>query len=364
MAQNLTRRSVLAGAATLPATAAISFQALAAVASSERGFHAGINLAGAEFGRVPGRVGVEYNYPGSQHLDYFASLRMTLVRLPFRWERLQPSLFGAFDAAELKRLTGLVSAARSRNLTVVLDPHNYAKRYLATDRWRVEHLIGSRAVPQKAFANFWAQLARTFSGDDDVWFGLMNEPNEISVSAWLDAANAAIAAIRAEGARNLVLVPGTNWTGAHSWQASGNEAMDGIRDPANSFAFEVHQYFDSNSSGGSAVAVSETIGSERIAAFESWARSRGFRAFLGEFGIADNATCLNAGRDLLQALEKSRDVWIGWAAWAGGPGWPNDAIFLLEPQSDGSMRPQTRVLLDAAVQLERNNNARRQKRAP
>lgn len=350
MARRLTRRSVLAGAGSLPASMLFVDRAPAAPGTREGRLKAGINLAGAEFGRVPGIHGTDYTYPGPRHLDYFASIGMTLVRLPFRWERLQPALFGAFDRAEFARLTALVGAARKRKLTVVLDPHNYAKRYVAKDGWSVEHLIGSSTVPQKSFADFWARLARAFRGDNSIWFGLMNEPNDIPVAAWLDAANAAIAAIRAQGAQNLVLVPGCNWTGAHSWQSSGNEAMGSIRDPANTFAFEVHQYLDESSSGRSAEAVSETIGSERIAAFEAWARRNGFRAFLGEFGIANTATSLNAGRDFLQALNRSRDVWVGWAAWAGGPGWPDDAIFLLEPHSDGSMRPQTRVLLDAAAQ--------------
>lgn len=344
MARLVNRRSVLAASAMVLARSRLA----KAEAGDTPRPKAGVNLAGAEFGRVPGRVGSEYSYPGARHLDYFASLGMTLVRLPFRWERLQPALFGAFDAAELKRLTAFVTAARSRQLTVVLDPHNYAKRYIAADGWRAEHLIGSAQVPKSAFADFWSKLAQTFRGDDGVWFGLMNEPNAIAVDAWLDAANAAIAGIRAEQAQNLILVPGANWTGAHSWESSGNEAMAGVRDAANNFAFEVHQYFDPDSSGGSAEAVSETIGAERIAAFEAWARKNGFRAFLGEFGIADNTTSLNAGRNLLQALDRGRDVWIGWAAWAAGPSWPDDGIFLLEPRRDGTMRPQARVLMEAA----------------
>lgn len=344
MPRSLDRRSVMAAGAVLLAGSRLGV----AAGSAKPRPKAGVNLAGAEFGRVPGRYGTEYSYPGARHLDYFASLGMTLVRLPFRWERLQPDLFGTFDAAELKRLSDFVAAARSRQFTVVLDPHNYAKRYLAADGWRVEHHIGSAKVPNAAFADFWARLARMFRDDDGVWFGLMNEPNDMPVETWLAAANAAIAAIRAETAQNLVLVPGTNWTGAHSWEASGNQAMSGIHDAANNFAFEVHQYFDADSSGSSPDAVSETIGTERIAEFEAWTRKNGFRAFLGEFGIANNTTSLNAGRNLLQAIDRARDVWIGWAAWAAGPGWPDDGIFLLEPNRDGTMRAQARILMQAA----------------
>lgn len=353
MVRFLTRRSVLAGGFAVPAAVSLNLPSMAGPGSVIWP-KAGINLASAEFGRVPGTYDVDYNYPGERHLDYFASLGMGLVRLPFRWERLQPELFATFDKLEMERLTTFVGAARSRKYIVVLDPHNYAKRYLSTDHWRTEHLIGSTNLPQKAFVDFWARLAQVFRGDDDVWFGLMNEPNDISAEYWLTIVDAAIAAIRAEGANNLILVPGTNWTGAHSWLQSGNGIMSRVRDAANNFAFEVHQYFDANSSGQSANAVSATVGVERIAAFEAWARSNGFRAFLGEFGLADNTVSLDAGRNLLQALGRSRDVWIGWAAWAGGPRWPEDSIFLLEPYRDGSIRPQMRVLQEAAARLDQN----------
>lgn len=348
MPQRLTRRGIVAGAAALPVSALLCGVPSVQAALRSRP-KAGINLAGAEFGRVPGVFGTDYSYPGPRHLDYFASLGLSLVRVPFRWERLQPVLHGALDAIELERLAGFVAAARARNFTVVLDPHNYAKRFIADDGWTQDHVIGSEAVSQSAFADFWRRLAHRYSEDQEIWFGLMNEPNDISVGSWLAAANAAIAAIRAEGAANLILVPGVNWSGAHSWASSGNEAMAGLVDPGNAFAFEVHQYFDADSSGTSADAVSETIGSERIAAFEAWARRHGYRAVLGEFGIADNTASLNAGRDLLKAVNRSADIWIGWAAWAAGPGWPDDSIFLLEPRADGHMRPQARVLLEAAT---------------
>ena len=57
-------------------------------------------------------------------------------------------------------------------------------------------------------------------------------------------------AIRAIGARNRILVPGTDYSGAHSWVTSGNAAqMATFLDPANNFAFDVHQYLDADSSG-------------------------------------------------------------------------------------------------------------------
>src|SRR5690606_41493518 len=58
-----------------------------------------VNLAGAEFGAgnsasasLPGRYQIHYIYPGETDFKRYADLGMKLVRLPFRWERLQPKL--------------------------------------------------------------------------------------------------------------------------------------------------------------------------------------------------------------------------------------------------------------------------------
>lgn len=74
----------------------------------------GVNLAGAEFGggQMPGEFGKQYMYPSGVDLDYFLAKGITLIRLPFKWERLQHELNGALNPEELQRLTGFMEAAR------------------------------------------------------------------------------------------------------------------------------------------------------------------------------------------------------------------------------------------------------------
>ena len=165
---------------------------------------------------------------------------------------------------------------------------------------------------------------------------------------WLAIANEAIGALRREGASQLVLVPGTAYTGAHSWMSARNIVMGNVVDPANKFAFEVHQYFDPDSSGTSPTAVGASIGSERIVAFQRWCRQNGFKAFLGEFAAGADETSLAALDDICRTLQANSDVWLGWAAWAGGGWWPRDYIFTLEPSRGGRLRPQTRILASYA----------------
>ena len=245
----------------------------------------GVNLAGAEFGEteLPGTYGTDYIYPTPAEIDYYVDEGMNAIRIPFRWERLQPALGGPLDGSDLGGLRAIVGYATRRGLHVILDPHNYA-RYFG-------ELVGSSAVPDAAFADFWARLAAEFADEPAVIFGLMNEPHGMPTQQWLSAANAAIAAIRGVGARNLILVPGNASSGAHSWADDwygepNASVMTGVVDPIDHFAFEVHQYLDGNSSGTSPTIVRATIGSERLAGFTDWLRDHGYRGWLGEFAVA------------------------------------------------------------------------------
>jgi endoglucanase len=343
----ISRRDVVSGGLALT-TAGFMLSTRAARAGPGGLAYTGVNLAGAEFGTIPGTYARDYAYPPHELIDYFSEAGFNLIRVPFAWERLQPGPGKDLAAEELAHLTALVNYAANKRIHIVLDAHNYAHRRLATDGWSIEHKLGSSAVSPSTLSDLWSRLAALFKENDRVIFGLMNEPKDLPSSAWLPMANAAVAAIRAAGARNLVLVPGVAYTGAHSWIAAKNTEMIGIVDPGGNFAFEVHQYFDGDSSGTSPQAVSSRIGSQRIQQFQNWARKNGVRAFLGEFGAAADPQSLMALRDLCSVMEANSDVWLGWAAWAGGSWWPDDYMFNLNPHKDGAMRAQTKILSEFA----------------
>jgi endoglucanase len=260
--------------------------------------YAGVSLAGAEFGEshLPGIYGTHYIYPNQNEVDYFKSRGMNMVRLCFRWERLQRSLNAPLDATELERLDRFVTATTAKGVHVLLDPHNYA---------RYNHdLIGSDDVPISAFTNFWWQLAGLYRTNDLVVFGLMNEPHSMETEAWRDAAQAAINSIRATGSTQLILVPGNGWTGAHSWGSdwygtANSTVMLSITDPASNMAFEVHQYLDGDSSGTSSSIVNETIGATRLAAFTQWCRDHNRKGFLGEFAVANSTIGAGIGDEAM-----------------------------------------------------------------
>jgi endoglucanase len=302
-------------------------------------FLRGTNMSGAEFGEqnLPGTFGTDYTYPDPAYVsgyasqDYFIGKGMNTFRLGFRWERLQRQLNAAFDTTELARLDTTVAGMTGKGAYVILDPHNYA-RY-------GDQLVGSTAVPNAAFADFWSRLAQHYAANPRVIFGLVNEPHDMPTEQWRDAANAAIAAIRAAGAHNLILVPGNAYTGAWSWSmtyygTANAVAMLGITDPEDNYAFEVHQYLDSDYSGSHTTCQSATIGADSLAGFTSWLRANGKRGMLGELGAAANSTCNSAVDATLAHVEANDDVYLGWTWWSAGPWW-GSYFMSLEPQGSG-----------------------------
>ncbi|HBK46263.1 MAG TPA: cellulase [Xanthomonadaceae bacterium] len=313
--------------------------------------YAGVNLAGAEFNssKRPGTLFKDYTYPAASDYSYFAGQGMNIVRLPFLWERLQPQARGELDAAQLELLKKAVAQAKANGLHLILDVHNYAK-YNGT---RLDQLDGGSA----ALADLWTRLAREFGNDRAVIFGLMNEPNGISATDWAAVAQASINAIRATGASNLILVPGTAYTGAHNWVSGGYgattnaQAQDDLHDPLNHYAIELHQYLDANYSGTSGECASTTIGVDKLRGVTAWLRQQGRQGFLGEFGAGDNDTCRQALDGLLGFLQDNRDVWLGWTYWAAGAWWKADYPFNVQPGKDGSAKPQMSILSRYAKQI-------------
>ena len=114
------RRTFLGQAAlTSLAWASSSAWCSQAVASESAfaGGHFGVNIAGAEFGteadqfcnESSGRCGYDYTYGEKSTVAFFCNQRLPLIRIPFRWERIQPRLGGPLNLEELSRLGRLVS---------------------------------------------------------------------------------------------------------------------------------------------------------------------------------------------------------------------------------------------------------------
>jgi endoglucanase len=297
----------------------------------------GVNISGAEVGYAtgrPGRVFFDYVYPSDWELDYYRGHGANVIRVPVRWERLQGTVGGGIDPDELQRLRTLIQHAATRGLSVLVDIHNFGAFH--------GHMIGSAAVPTAALAELWGPLAQLFAANPRVVFGLMNEPAGVSGPVLRQAIDAALGAIRRAGAENLVLIPGVGWSGAHDFVRRSGGVLDRIDDPANNYAYEVHQYFDFDHSGTHPDCAAPAAAADLLSGVTHWLRERHARGFLGEFGTGRSENCLASLRAVLADLSANRDVWLGWTYWAGGPWW-GDYSFTVEPK-DRRDRPQMSVL--------------------
>jgi endoglucanase len=171
----------------------------------------------------------------------------------------------------------------------------------------------------------------------------MNEPNTQTATEWVQGANAAIQAIRDQGATQKILVSGSYWDGAHSWTSTDNDTvmLNGVTDPLHNFNFEVHQYLDSDFSGEHTTVV-PGAGATVLQSITDWARTNHQQLFLGEYGFAADAASMKEGQALVDYMHANADVWMGSTYWAAGPWWDNYA-FSVEPV--GSVdKPQMKVL--------------------
>lgn len=323
---------LLVGLATSAAAAASGI-----AGDGATGWMVGVNLSGGELNPGKARLGTDYIYPTTAELDYFASKGLRTFRVPVLSERLveAPHRATGAMAKDWEQLTALIAHAAILHGTVIVDLHQYGSM--------PSGLVGRDDAATADFAAAWGALAARLSDRPNVIFGLMNEPHAVTAAEWLVGANAAIAAIRKARARQLVLVPGSYWDGADSWTKTDNAGvMAGVVDPLSNFAYEVHQYLDSDGSGTNPHVVSGA-GATRLAAFTDWARQHHAHGFLGEFGFASDAAAVKEGGDLIAYTALHRDVWLGWTYWAAGPWW-GDYMFSVEPSSTGD-KAQLKVLM-------------------
>jgi uncharacterized protein (TIGR03437 family) len=178
----------------------------------------------------------------------------------------------------------------------------------------------------------------------------MNEPHDMGSANWKAISQLVLDAIRANQDDKLILIPGDSWSSANRWVIThGPTAW--IRDPANNFAYEAHQYFDRDESGTYAASYDSelardpnlaNVGRTRVSRFIDWCRSNNVRGIVDEYGIPGNdprwATVLE---NFLAALDAAG---MDGAYWAAGEWWGS---YPLSVQPEGNFtldRPQMPIL--------------------
>ena len=189
-----------------------------------------------------------YWYETQGSYDYLASLGATMVRVPFKWERLQHSLNATLNAAELARLQAAVTAAGNAGLKVVLDCHSYAQYMFASGRFPVGK--STDTIPASALADLWTKVSAAFSGNPAVQaYSLMNEPHDVPLGIngeppaklWEAITQQVVNAIRANSDTTEIHVPGYEWAHAPFFPKNHPNGP-WITDTANNVRYDAHHY--------------------------------------------------------------------------------------------------------------------------
>jgi len=229
-----------------------------------------------------------------------------------------------------------------RSQTATVNPAHNPSQQPATGSI-IGDTTDAKAATTAQFAAFWGELAGRFKSNEKVIFGLMNEPHDMDTNLILANDQAAINAIRAAGADQLIIAPGNGYTGGHSWTTAytGNspassDVMYKITDPINNTAFDIHEYLDSDFSGGHSVC--SQAAATNLAPLTAWLQQYGFKAMITEFGGANGTECAPYITDMVNYMAQN-DVYIGWTAWAAGPFWGTNSPCCTDSAQWGSLEP-------------------------
>jgi len=315
-----------------------------ATVNIEAGEPFGVNLACAEFGsNFPGTYNKDYTYPTDADLVYWQEKGLRLIRLPFRWERLQHQIFGPLNQFDLDKIKEFVAAAAKRHMVVILDMHNYCRRL---DGGK-EKILGTQSLPLESFGDFWRRMAMEMKAYDNIYgYGLMNEPHDLPSSVlWKQLAQLAIDSIRTVDKENAIIVGGYHWSSARKWKRYSNN-LKKLHDPSSHLIFEAHCYFDKDGSGTYKYDYRREHGKPMIGVcavhpFVDWLEKNHLRGIVGEYGIPENNVLWEVTlRNFLDYLQ-----WKGIPAvyWASGPWWDN-AVMTIPTYHGGKEKSQVSII--------------------
>lgn len=223
----------------------------------EGGAAPGVNLAGLEFSTEagfsaaePGRLGEQYFAEDPASYAYLAERGIVTVRLPIRWERVQPVPFAELDADHVALLAAQLDAAEEAGIRVVLDLHNYGVFQVSeSEQLRLGSTLGADAL-----VDVWARLDAELAAHPAIAaYGLMNEPHSLAdddaagARLWEQVSADAVTALRDAGVEHELYVPGYDWSSLARW--AENHPTGWIDDPLDRIRYEAHHYWDDDGSG-------------------------------------------------------------------------------------------------------------------
>jgi endoglucanase len=288
----------------------------------------GVTVSGPEFQDA---VYTDKTYSG---YSYFHQKGLTLIRMPFKWERIQPTLQGVLNMNQLNKYSEMVTSAQNAGETVIIEPHNFARF----------NNIPLTVNDQHNFSDLWSKIAIHFKDYSGIWgYELMNEPHDIpgDCQTWETLSQSAIDAIRIVDTTHYILVPGYSWQSAPDWQ-SASDCLKNLKDPANKLIYSAHEYFDEDKSGTYKTSCTDTtIGVTRAHPFLTWLEKNNKIGMFTEYGIPPDICWQTTLNKFMQTIYTNPNI-IGGIYWAAGPAW-GDYPLSIEPKNNTD-KPQMKIL--------------------
>ncbi|KAF3147743.1 hypothetical protein TWF594_002327 [Orbilia oligospora] len=293
--------------------------------------YAGINIAGFDFGcTTDGNCNGRVSAPPTQQFQHFKSDGFNTFRIPIGWQSLTPQLGGSLSGL-ISQYDSTLQQCLQTGAYCIIDVHNYA-------RWNGA-IVGQGGPTDDQFVSLWTQLAQKYANQQNVWFGIMNEPHEVNIQTWAATVQRVVTAIRNAGAKTQpILLPGNNYASAGAFISSGSaDALIQVKNPDGSttgLIFDIHKYLDSDNSGTHVECVTDNIDSA-FRPLSYWLRCKGRQAILSETGGGNVQSCVTYMNQQLAFLNQNSDVYLGYIGWGAGSFGPTYEL-TETPNSDGT----------------------------
>ncbi|KAH9948196.1 glycoside hydrolase superfamily [Amylocystis lapponica] len=295
----------------------------------------GVNTAGYDFTvYTNGSFTGPFSIPPAYEYGHFSPEGANLYRIPFAWQLMTPTLGGPINETFFEQYDTTVQAALASSPTAhaIVDLHNYA-------RWN-GGIISQGGPTNAEYTSIWTQLAERYGSNERLIFGLMNEPHDLDVPTWAESVQYAVNAVRAAGATNYLLLPGSNYTSAAAMPTVAGPYLLQVTDPLGGterLLFDVHQYLDYDNSGTHAECVTNNTGVlETLATFLQ--ENGGRQAILSETGGGNTASCEEYLGEELAYVRSAYPTLVGFSVWAAGA-FPTTYILTVTPNANGTDQP-------------------------
>ncbi|KAJ4396777.1 hypothetical protein N0V93_000999 [Gnomoniopsis smithogilvyi] len=193
------------------------------------------------------------------------------------------------------------------------------------------------------------QLAQEYGDEDDILFGLMNEPHDLDMDRWGITMQKVVDAIRKETGNNdkILLLPGTNFTSAQTFPDESAPALLKVKNPDGStdnLVFDVHKYLDEDNSGTHTECVKDNI-DDTFQPLVDFLEKEDRVAMLTETGGGNVDSCSQFLCAQMDFIDDNSDRIIGVTTFAAGG---FDATFNLTetPTLDGKTFVDTSLVKD------------------